>query len=43
VVYRDARVFTEEDRANAQRFADDYEIMANVVRSVHTKYDYPDP
>jgi hypothetical protein len=43
VVYWSARVFTEEDRANARRFADAYGVLTNVVRSASTEYDYPHP
>jgi hypothetical protein len=43
VVYRNARVFTEEDRANARQFAKAHRLGENVVRTVGTEYDYPHP
>lgn len=43
IVYRDAREFTEQDRVAAEAFAETYGVLQNVVRSVATAYDYPDP
>jgi hypothetical protein len=43
VVYRDARQFSEEDRTNAQAFADAHDLLKHPIRFSGTEYDYPHP
>ena len=43
VVYRVPREFTDQEREEAQAFADAHRVFRNVVQSPITEYDYPDP
>jgi hypothetical protein len=43
VVYRDARIFTEEERERAEAFIADMKLFTNLVPTSGVEYDYPIP